>query len=55
MSSFLYLDIKVKENGIGGVDLQDNGSGIRPEDYENLTRRFVFGPEASYSHLISLL
>jgi DNA mismatch repair protein PMS2 len=34
-------EIRVRESGAGGVEVQDNGSGVAPEDYAGLTKRYA--------------
>jgi signal transduction histidine kinase len=47
-NSLLYAEIRFKNNGLDLIEVQDNGSGISPENYENVgeLQSSVFVPTA---------
>lgn len=49
---FVYIpDIRIKEHGLKGVEVQDNGPGVEPSDYAGLTKRYATSKIKKFSDL----
>jgi DNA mismatch repair protein PMS2 len=48
------LEVRFKNNGLDSIEVQDNGSGISPSDYESLALKHYTSKLASYDDLSSL-
>jgi DNA mismatch repair protein PMS2 len=47
-------EVRFKNNGLDAIEVQDNGSGIRPDDFESLALKHHTSKLASYTDLNSL-
>ena len=47
-----YTDVRLKGNGLDLVEVQDNGEGISPENYESIGARELHpqSPVSRFSH-----
>ncbi|KAL2811046.1 hypothetical protein BJX63DRAFT_400300 [Aspergillus granulosus] len=48
------IEIRFRNNGIDLIEVQDNGSGISPENYENVALKHYTSKLASYDDLLRL-
>lgn len=48
------LEVRFKNNGLDSIEVQDNGSGISPSNYESLALKHYTSKLASYDDLSSL-
>lgn len=48
------IDVRFKNNGLDAIEVQDNGKGIAPEDYETLALKHYTSKLSSYEDLTSL-
>lgn len=48
------LEVRFKNNGLDSIEVQDNGSGIAPSNYENLALKHYTSKLTSYDDLSSL-
>ncbi|KIX02162.1 uncharacterized protein Z518_08101 [Rhinocladiella mackenziei CBS 650.93] len=48
------VEIRFKNNGLDSIEVQDNGSGIAPANYENVARKHYTSKLSSYDDLSSL-
>lgn len=43
----VHLDVRFKNNGLESIEIQDNGSGVSPADFETIGN----SPDSRDSHL----
>ncbi|RMY62982.1 hypothetical protein D0865_00153 [Hortaea werneckii] len=48
------IDVRFKNQGLDSIEVQDNGKGISPEDYETIALKHYTSKLASYEDLTSL-
>lgn len=48
------IEVRFKNNGLDAIEVQDNGSGISPENYENVALKHFTSKLSSYDDLSSL-
>ncbi|KAI5368295.1 putative ribosomal protein S5 domain 2-type [Septoria linicola] len=48
------IDIRFKNQGLDAIEVQDNGKGIAPDDYENIALKHFTSKLSSYEDLTSL-
>lgn len=48
------IEVRFKNNGLDNIEVQDNGRGIRPEDFETVALKHYTSKLASYDDLTSL-
>ena len=48
------IDIRFKNHGLDGIEVQDNGNGIAPEDFETIALKHYTSKLSSYEDLTSL-
>ncbi|KAJ4289236.1 ATP-binding mismatch repair protein [Kalmusia sp. IMI 367209] len=48
------IEVRFKNNGLDAVEVQDNGSGISPEDYETIALKHYTSKLSTYDDLSSL-
>ncbi|KAF2101655.1 DNA mismatch repair protein MutL [Rhizodiscina lignyota] len=48
------LDVRFKGNGLDAIEVQDNGNGIAPEDFETIALKHYTSKLSSYDDLTSL-
>ncbi|KAF7190335.1 DNA mismatch repair protein PMS1 [Pseudocercospora fuligena] len=48
------IDIRFKNQGLDSIEVQDNGTGIAPEDYESIALKHFTSKLSSYEDLTSL-
>ena len=48
------IDVRFKNNGLDAIEVQDNGGGIAPEDYEGVALKHYTSKLSSYDDLTSL-
>lgn len=50
-----YTEIRFKNNGLDLIEVQDNGSGISPENYENIGELCLIAPVDTGGKLLRYL
>jgi DNA mismatch repair protein PMS2 len=50
----LNTEVRFKNHGLDSIEVQDNGSGIAPDDYETIALKHYTSKLASYDDLSSL-
>ncbi|KAJ4354152.1 ATP-binding mismatch repair protein [Didymosphaeria variabile] len=48
------IEVRFKNNGLDAIEIQDNGSGIAPEDYETIALKHYTSKLSTYDDLSSL-
>ncbi|KAL4791510.1 hypothetical protein BDV19DRAFT_381488 [Aspergillus venezuelensis] len=48
------IEIRFKNNGLDAIEVQDNGSGISPENYDNVALKHYTSKLSSYDDLLQL-
>ncbi|CAO2653570.1 Nn.00g029810.m01.CDS01 [Neocucurbitaria sp. VM-36] len=48
------IEVRFKNNGLDAIEVQDNGSGIAPDDYETIALKHYTSKLATYNDLSSL-
>ncbi|RAR13376.1 dna mismatch repair protein pms1 [Stemphylium lycopersici] len=48
------IEVRFKNNGLDSIEVQDNGSGISPDDYETIALKHYTSKLATYDDLTSL-
>ncbi|KAF1850527.1 DNA mismatch repair protein MutL [Cucurbitaria berberidis CBS 394.84] len=48
------IEVRFRNNGLDAIEVQDNGSGITPDDYETIALKHYTSKLASYDDLASL-
>ena len=48
------IEVRFKNHGLDSIEVQDNGKGIAPEDFETLALKHYTSKLASYEDLTSL-
>ncbi|PNS16943.1 DNA mismatch repair protein pms1 [Sphaceloma murrayae] len=48
------IEVRFKNNGLDSIEVQDNGSGIAPEDFETVARKHYTSKLSNYDDLDSL-